>query len=109
MNNLILNKDGVYHINDLANVNNHMISKFLHPNVRFKTLEPASEDKTCNATKKIHQEISFQTQTNIPYTGNSNYFSSNNKQKRQTIFKEGPYQVDQDKLDKVFKRSFFLF
>jgi len=102
-------------------MNNQIVNKLFNPNVRFKTVDKPmrkNSNDTCNVTQKSHHEINIHSETNIPLTppnsnGNGNFrpeysgmgsnFFHNRNQK--IIIKEGPYQVDQDKLDKVFKRS----
>ena len=114
------NSNGFFDINNLNDVNGQILNKFFNPNVRFKTVDSSKDNivnKTCNMTK-THNEVNIHTENKyvLPYEnypnynnpqqsyGGSNVFRS---QRKQTTYKEGPYQVDEEKLDKVFKRSFF--
>lgn len=106
-------------------MNNAIVNKIFNPNVRFKTIDKVGKaiknnnenNETCNNTIKTHHEINFHSETTIPLSNNQKNFNSGQfsdrnsnffrKKKQNIIIKEGPYQVDQNKLDKVFKRSYF--
>ena len=103
-------------------MNNAIVNKIFNPNVRFKTVDKTiknnnENNETCNNTIKTHHEMNFHSETTIPLSNNQRIFNlgqfsdrnSNlfRKKNQKTIIKEGPYQVDQNKLDKVFKRSYF--
>lgn len=100
---------GFSQIKDINGDNDKILNKFFNP--RFKTIDKKAENLTCNSSKKTHQEINIHSETNIPLWNNrdnfNNQFGSNTfrSRKKQYVIKEGPYQVDQDKLDKVFKKS----
>lgn len=99
----------------LSRSNDNLIKNYFTPEVRFKTMEDNSTKKniSCNTMFKNHQEVSFHSEVKIPVNNLNNYyghfFNQNNlfRKSNRKIIKDGPYQVDQNKLDNVFKRSIF--
>lgn len=104
-------------LSELSRSNENLIKNYFTPEVRFKTMEDnnTNHNISCNTTFKNHKEVSFHSEVKIPVANLNNYYGNfvnqNNLflKSKSKIIKDGPYQVDQNKLDNVFKRSMFHF